>query len=131
MKNKEDLLAGLSEEAREAVRQKRESLQDQVGVLMDLKTFQKKVENGEISDDTGIAELYINGAPSNYHIHIDRRCVTRGDGTLITHVGLMKMHRPEELSVLYKKRSKKMMSIAQYKNMMRARDRKQGKQSWI
>ena len=131
MNNKENLLAGLSEEAREAVRQKRETLQDQVGVMMDLETFQRKVQNGEISDDTGIAELYINGAASNYHIHIDRRCVTRGDGTLITHVGLLKMYEPQQLSVLYKKRSKRMMSIAQYKNMMRARDKKQGKQSWI
>ena len=129
--NMDNKLAGATGENGDGAQEKRPALVDQVGVLMDINTFREKVESGEISDDTGLAELYINGAPSNYHIHIDRRCVTRGDGTLITAVGIMKMYRPEDLSVLYKKRSKKMMTIAQYKRMMRARDKKQGKKSWI
>lgn len=124
-------LASMDEQSRHMSREYRATLKEQVGIKMDLKTFQEKVEKGEISDDTGMAELLINGKPSSFHIHIDRRCLTKSDGTLITHVGLMKMYRPEELTILYKKRPKQMMSINQYKNMMRERDKRQGKTSWI
>ncbi len=118
-------------EVRDAAREKRKNMEDAVGIIYDLATFQQKVRDGEISDDTGMAELLINGTKSNYHIHINRRFITKGDGSLITHVGLLKMYKPEELSVLYKKRSKKMMSIKQYKQMMRQRDKAQGRKSFI
>ncbi|MCR5641160.1 MAG: hypothetical protein K6G04_07410 [Lachnospiraceae bacterium] len=126
-----ELQAGFLDEPTGSEGHKKQSNMQDVGITMDLETFLKKVDNGEISDDTGLAELLINGTMSNYHVHIDRRCVTRGDGTLITYVGLLKMHKPEELSILYKRRSRRMMNLAQYKRMMRERDRKQGKQSWI
>ena len=129
--DRKDIINQLRNPSGQVAQKPRGVLQDQVGIVMDLKTFQDKVERGEISDETGTAELLINGTVSNYHIHIDRRCVTRGDGTLITHVGLLKMHAPEELSVLYKKRPKRMMSVTQYKRMMRERDAKQGKTSLI
>ena len=92
---------------------------------MDIYTFQAKVLSGEISDDKGMAELIINDSVSNYHIHIDRRCVTKSDGTLITYTGIMKMYRPDELKIKYTKKPKKLMTVAQYKEMMRERRKRQ------
>ena len=92
--------------------------------IMDIYTFQTKVLSGEISDDKGIAELIINDSVSAYHIYIDRRCVTKSDGSLITYAGIMKMYRPDELKIKYNKRPKKMMSIAQLKQMRKERNKK-------
>ena len=120
-------IQGPDNETIKAAKEAREKLRENTSILMDINTFQQKVESGEVSDDKGIAELIINGVASNYHIHINRRCVTKSDGTLITAAGLLKMYEPEELQVKYTKKPKRMLSIRQYKEMMRERrDNKSG-----
>ena len=107
--------------------QAKEKLKKDISSTMDIYTFQSRVASGEINDDKGIAELIINGSVSNYHIHINRRCVTKSDGTLITFIGIMKMYKPEELMVKFTKKPKKFMTVAQYKEMMRERKNKMKK----
>ena len=106
-----------------AAKEAQAKIQNKLTSVMDIHTFQKKVLSGEINDDKGTAELIINGAVSNYHIHIDRRCVTKSDGTLITYTGIMKMYKPEELMIKFTKKPKKMMSLAQYKQAIRDREK--------
>ncbi|MBO6129304.1 MAG: hypothetical protein J6P79_10465 [Pseudobutyrivibrio sp.] len=108
-----------------AAKEAQKKLKDKAVSIMDIYTFQAKVLSGEISDDKGMAELIINDSVSNYHIHIDRRCVTKSDGTLITYTGIMKMYRPDELKIKYTKKPKKLMTVAQYKEMMRERRKRQ------
>lgn len=100
------------------------NLNDKTYTIMDIYTFQTKVLSGEINDDKGIAELIINDSVSAYHIHIDRRCVTKSDGSLITYTGIMKMYKPDELKIKFTKRPKKMMSVAQLKQMRKERNKK-------
>ncbi|WP_458458874.1 hypothetical protein [Pseudobutyrivibrio sp.] len=114
---------GPDRETIEAAKSAMSRLKDSTYTIMDIYTFQSKVLSGEITDDKGIAELIINGSVSTYHIHIDRRCVTKSDGTLITYTGIMKMYKPEELKIKYTKRPKKMMSIAQLKQMRKERNK--------
>lgn len=114
---------GPDRETIEAAKAMRSKLKDNTYTIMDIYTFQSKVLSGEINDDKGIAELIINGSVSTYHIHIDRRCVTKSDGTLITYAGIMKMYKPEELKIKYTKRPKKMMSVAQLKQMRKERNK--------
>lgn len=109
----------------DAAKEAQKKLKDKAVSIMDIYTFQAKVLSGEISDDKGMAELIINDSVSNYHIHIDRRCVTKSDGTLITYTGIMKMYRPDELKIKYTKKPKKLMTVAQYKEMMRERRKRQ------
>lgn len=104
-----------------AAKKAQDKIKDRNSILMDIYTFQSKVLSGEINDDKGIAELIINGSISNYHIHINRRCVTKSDGTLITYVGIMKMYKPEELQIKFTKKPRQLMTIAQYKEMRKAR----------
>ncbi len=113
------------QETIQAAKEAQKKIQDKASMIMDIYTFQAKVKSGEISDDKGIAELIINGSVSNYHIHINRRCVTKSDGSLITYTGIMKMYKPEELKIKYTKRPKKMMSLAQYKQMIKERKKRQ------
>ncbi len=77
------------QETIEAAKKAKAKLENDAVTIMDIFTFQTKVLNGEISDDKGIAELIIKGTVSNYHIYIDRRCVTKSDGTLITYAGML------------------------------------------
>ena len=77
-----------------AAKEAQRKFKDANVTIMDIYTFQTKVLSGEISDDKGIAELIINDSVSNYHIHINRRCVTKSDGSLITYAGVMKMYKP-------------------------------------
>lgn len=114
-------------ETAKAAAEAKAKLKNALTEIMDLTTFQRKVISGEISDDKGTAELIINGSVSNYHIHIDRRCVTKSDGSLITYTGIMKMYKPEELQIKYTRKNKRMMSLAAYKKMMIERDRNQKK----
>lgn len=114
---------GPDRETIEAAKSAMSRLKDSTYTIMDIYTFQSKVLSGEITDDKGIAELIINGSVSTYHIHIDRRCVTKSDGTLITYTGIMKMYKPEELKIKYTKRPKKMMSVAQLKQMRKERNK--------
>ncbi len=114
-------------ETAKAAAEAKAKLKNALTEIMDLTTFQRKVLSGEISDDKGTAELIINGSVSNYHIHIDRRCVTKSDGSLITYTGIMKMYKPEELKIKYTRKNKRMMSLAAYKKMMVERDRNQKK----
>jgi len=114
-------------ETAKAAQEAKAKLKNALTEIMDLATFQRKVISGEISDDKGTAELIINGSVSNYHIHIDRRCVTKSDGSLITYTGIMKMYKPEELQIKYTRKNKRMMSLAAYKKMMVERDRNQKK----
>lgn len=114
---------GPDRETIEAAKSAMTRLKDSAYTIMDIYTFQSKVLSGEITDDKGIAELIINGSVSTYHIHIDRRCVTKSDGTLITYTGIMKMYKPEELKIKYTKRPKKMMSVAQLKQMRKERNK--------
>lgn len=114
-------------ETAKAAAEAKAKLKNALTEIMDLTTFQRKVISGEISDDKGTAELIINGSVSNYHIHIDRRCVTKSDGSLITYTGIMKMYKPEELQIKYTRKNKRMMSLAAYKKMMVERDRNQKK----
>jgi hypothetical protein len=114
-------------ETAKAAAEAKAKLKNALTEIMDLATFQRKVISGEISDDKGTAELIINGSVSNYHIHIDRRCVTKSDGSLITYTGIMKMYKPEELKIKYTRKNKRMMSLAAYKKMMVERDRNQKK----
>ncbi len=113
------------QETIQAAKEAQERLSDAAVTIMDIYTFQTKVLSGEINDDKGVAELIINDSVSNYHIHIDRRCVTKSDGSLITYTGIMKMYRPEELKIKFTKKHKKMMTVAQYKQMMKERREKQ------
>lgn len=113
------------QETIQAAKEAQERLSDAAVTIMDIYTFQTKVLSGEINDDKGVAELIINDSVSNYHIHIDRRCVTKSDGSLITYTGIMKMYRPEELKIKFTKKHKKLMSVAQYKQMMKERREKQ------
>ncbi len=106
-----------------AAKEAQKKYKDANVTIMDIYTFQAKVLSGEINDDKGIAELIINNSVSNYHIHINRRCVTKSDGTLITYTGIMKMYKPEELKIKYTKRSKKMMSVAQLKQLRKERNK--------
>lgn len=106
-----------------AAKDAQRKLKDANVTIMDIYTFQTKVLSGEISDDKGIAELIINNSVSNYHIHINRKCVTKSDGTLITYAGIMKMYKPEELKIKYTKRPKKMMSVAQLKQLRKERNK--------
>lgn len=112
-------------ETAKAAAEAKAKLQNAATEIMDVATFQKKVLSGEINDDKGTAELIINGSLSNYHIHIDRRCVTKSDGSLITYTGIMKMYKPEELQIKYTRKSKRMMSLAMYKKMIDERNKKQ------
>ncbi len=116
-------IQAVDEETVKAAKEAQAKLKNSMTTIMDVHTFQKKVLSGEINDDKGTAELIINGSVSNYHIHIDRRCVTKSDGTLITYTGIMKMYKPEELMIKYTKKPKRMMSLAQYKEAIRARNR--------
>lgn len=116
-------IQAVDEEIVKAAKEAQAKLKNSMTTIMDVHTFQKKVLSGEINDDKGTAELIINGSVSNYHIHIDRRCVTKSDGTLITYTGIMKMYKPEELMIKYTKKPKRMMSLAQYKEAIRARNR--------
>ena len=84
---------GPDQDTIDAAKEAQKKLKDKAVSIMDIYTFQAKVLSGEISDDKGMAELIINDSVSNYHIHIDRRCVTKSDGTLITYTGIMKMLR--------------------------------------
>lgn len=113
------------QETIQAAKEAQERLSDAAVTIMDIYTFQTKVLSGEINDDKGTAELIINDSVSNYHIHIDRRCVTKSDGSLITYTGIMKMYRPEELKIKFTKKHKKLMSVAQYKQMMKERRERQ------
>ena len=113
------------QETIEAAKKAKAKLENDAVTIMDIFTFQTKVLNGDISDDKGIAELIIKGTVSNYHIYIDRRCVTKSDGTLITYAGIMKMYKPEELMIKFTKRPKQMMTIAQYKERLQERRKKQ------
>lgn len=113
------------QETIQAAKEAQERLSDAAVTIMDIYTFQTKVLSGEINDDKGVAELIINDSVSNYHIHIDRRCVTKSDGSLITYTGIMKMYRPEELKIKFTKKHKKLMSVAQYKQMMKERRERQ------
>ena len=106
-----------------AAKEAQRKFKDANVTIMDIYTFQTKVLSGEISDDKGIAELIINDSVSNYHIHINRRCVTKSDGSLITYAGIMKMYKPEELKIKYTKRPKKMMSVAQLKQRRKERNK--------
>ncbi|MBQ5425912.1 MAG: hypothetical protein IIU31_01930 [Pseudobutyrivibrio sp.] len=106
-----------------AAKEAQRKFKDANVTIMDIYTFQTKVLSGEISDDKGIAELIINDSVSNYHIHINRRCVTKSDGSLITYAGVMKMYKPEELKIKYTKRPKKMMSVAQLKQRRKERNK--------
>ena len=106
-----------------AAKEAQRKFKDANVTIMDIYTFQAKVISGEISDDKGIAELIINDSVSNYHIHINRRCVTKSDGSLITYAGVMKMYKPEELKIKYTKRPKKMMSVAQLKQRRKERNK--------
>ncbi len=94
---------------------------DKTYVMMDVYTFQNKILSGEISDDKGTAELFINGAPSNYNIYIDRKCITKSDGTLITYSGMLKLYEPEQLQIKYTKKKKRVMNMKQYREMMKQR----------
>ena len=116
---------GPDQDTIDAAKEAQKKLKDKAVSIMDIYTFQAKVLSGEISDDKGMAELIINDSVSNYHIHIDRRCVTKSDGTLITYTGIMKMYRPDELKIKYTKKPKKLMTVAQYKEMMRERRKRQ------
>lgn len=113
------------QETIQAAKEAQERLSDAAVTIMDIYTFQTKVLSGEINDDKGVAELIINDSVSNYHIHIDRRCVTKSDGSLITYTGIMKMYRPEELKIKFTKKHKKLMSVAQYKQIMKERRERQ------
>ena len=116
---------GPDQDTIDAAKEAQKKLKDKAVSIMDIYTFQAKVLSGEISDDKGMAELIINDSVSNYHIYIDRRCVTKSDGTLITYTGIMKMYRPDELKIKYTKKPKKLMTVAQYKEMMRERRKRQ------
>lgn len=116
---------GPDQDTIDAAKEAQKKLKDKAVSIMDIYTFQAKILSGEISDDKGMAELIINDSVSNYHIHIDRRCVTKSDGTLITYTGIMKMYRPDELKIKYTKKPKKLMTVAQYKEMMRERRKRQ------
>ena len=116
---------GPDQDTIDAAKEAQKKLKDKAVSIMDIYTFQAKVLSGEISDDKGMAELIINDSVSNYHIHIDRRCVTKSDGTLITYTGIMKMYRPDELKIKYTNKPKKLMTVAQYKEMMRERRKRQ------
>ena len=116
---------GPDQDTIDAAKEAQKKLKDKAVSIMDIYTFQAKVLSGEISDDKGMAELIINDSVSNYHIHIDRRCVTKSDGTLITYTGIMKMYRPDELKIMNPKKPKKLMTVAQYKEMMRERRKRQ------
>lgn len=109
----------------EAAKEARTKLKNEAVTIMDIYTFQTKVLNGEITDEKGMAELIINDSVSNYHIHINRRCVTKSDGTLITYSGIMKMYRPDELKIKFTKKPKKLMTIAEYKERMLERKKRQ------
>ena len=115
------------QETIQAAKDAQAKIKDSLVTIMDIYTFQTKVRSGEISDDKGAAELIINGSLSNYNIHIDRRCVTKSDGTLITYTGIMKMYRPDELQIKYTRKPRKMMTLSQYKQMMKERREKQRK----
>ena len=108
----------------QAAKEAQRKLTDSSYTIMDVYTFQTKVLSGELNDDKGTAELIINGSVSNYHIHIDRRCVTKSDGSLITYAGIMKMYKPEELQIKFTRKSKRMMTVAQYKEMIKERKKK-------
>jgi len=123
-------VSGHEEETRKAAEEAQRKLKENNVEIMDVETFQKRVLAGEISDDTGSAELIINGSASNYHIYIDRRCVTKSDGSLITYAGILKMYKPEELQVKYTKRPRRMRTVSQYKQMMQARDAKERKSNY-
>ncbi|WP_028242770.1 hypothetical protein [Pseudobutyrivibrio ruminis] len=114
---------GPDKETINAAKDAQRKLKDANVTIMDIYTFQTKVLSGEISDDKGIAELIINNSVSNYHIHINRKCVTKSDGTLITYAGIMKMYKPEELKIKYTKRPKRMMSVAQLKQLRKERNK--------
>lgn len=118
---------GPDAETMKAAAEAKAKLQNAATEIMDIATFQRRVLSGEINDDKGTAELIINGAVSNYHIHIDRRCVTKSDGSLITYTGIMKMYKPEELQIKYTRKNRRMMSLAAYKQMMVERDKKKKK----
>ena len=94
------------------------------GIIYDAETFQQKVASGELTDDKGTAFILINGSPTNYNVHIDRRCVTRSDGSLITHAGFLKMYSLEEISVRFVKKEKKFKSIRQLKQEREERNNK-------
>ena len=115
------------QETIQAAKQAQAKLKNESVTIMDIYEFQAKVLSGEITDDKGMAELIINDSVSNYHIHINRRCVTKSDGTLITYTGIMKMYKPEELKIKYTKKPKKLMTLAQYKEMMKERKKRQGR----
>ena len=115
------------QETIQAAKQAQAKLKNESVTIMDIYEFQAKVLSGEITDDKGMAELIINNSVSNYHIHINRRCVTKSDGTLITYTGIMKMYKPEELKIKYTKKPKKLMTLAQYKEMMKERKKRQGR----
>ncbi len=121
------VLENVDRETITAAKEAQAKIKNQSVTIMDIYTFQEKVKSGEINDDKGTAELIINDSVSNYHIHINRRCVTKSDGTLITYAGIMKMYSPDELKIKFTKKPKKMLTLAQYKNMMKERRERQKK----
>ncbi len=108
-----------------AANEARRTLVEHPYVMMDVNTFQRKVLNGEISDDTGTAELFINGSRSTYHIYIDRHLITKSDGTLITYAGLMKMYDTDQLEIKYTKKKKRVMNMKQYREMLKEQAKNQ------
>jgi inosine/xanthosine triphosphate pyrophosphatase family protein len=90
-----------------AAKEKRKTLVNKHEVIYTVDEFEKLVRSGAISDDKGIATLLINGAPSNYSVHIDRHCVTKSDGTLITFWGILKMYDKDQLAIKYKNKEKR------------------------
>lgn len=108
-----------------AANEARRTLVEHPYVMMDVETFQRKVLNGEISDDTGTAELFINGSRSTYHIYIDRHLITKSDGTLITYAGLMKMYDTNQLEIKYTKKKKRIMNMKQYREMLKEQAKNQ------
>ena len=108
-----------------AANEARRTLVEHPYVMMDINTFQRKVLNGEISDDTGTAELFINGSRSTYNIYIDRHLITKSDGTLITYAGLMKMYDTDQLEIKYTKKKKRVMNMKQYREMLKEQAKNQ------
>ena len=89
-----------------AAKEQRRSVVNKHEIIYTVDEFEKLVRSGAISDDKGIATLLVNGAPSNYSVHIDRHCVTKSDGTLITFWGILKMYDKDQIDIKYKNKGK-------------------------
>lgn len=95
----------------EASTDNKPKLNSKVSKIMDIRTFEDGIKNGQYTDEKGTAYLILNGTLYNtYNVYIDRRRVTKS-GSVVSFESLIKSYGEDNIKIRYDIKERRRRSL--------------------